>query len=402
MEEHQVSLVLLAGGQGRRMWPLSHAGRAKQLLPLLPGADGERESLLNRLWRQLGRTGLQQDTFVAIGRNQTEALRNQISLSLNVIQEPETYGIYPAVALAASYLYSVASLSLHETVAVLPSDLYVEEEEWLETLKELPAQLHRHQLNRVSTSDGSGIIAFRLGSVISALEAEGLPIPYEQLYRRYEELHSNLESVLTRLFADNPTFRMPELPFHRINSWNSLAAALPESSSIYNDSAVPVIMMGLKDITVAVSATGILIADQRTVMPEEKLLNLYEAEQPLVPGYESGNWGSAVVMNGISGEDGQQSITRKLEVLAGEYLNYSFYLKRKKIWTVLAGVGELIRNEQRTLIRTGDVVEIMPGDRHTVHTRSGLSILEVHFGTELMEDDRIVLADHWEEVSPAM
>ncbi|SFE12219.1 Mannose-1-phosphate guanylyltransferase [Paenibacillus catalpae] len=403
MGEQQVRLVLLAGGQGRRMWPLSHAKRAKQLLPLLPGAEGDRESLLQRLWRQLGQVGMQQDTFIAIGHNQAEALRNQISFSLNVIREPEAKGIFPAVALAASYLYSVASMPLHETVAVVPSDLYLEEEEWLEALKELPEQLRRHQLNHVITSDGSGIVVFRLESVISALAEEGLPISYEQLYRRYEGIHSKLEMVMTRLFEGSPTFRMPELPCHRINSWNSLAAALPENASIYNDSAVPVIMMGLKDITVAISATGILIADQRAVMQPEKLLNPCADEQlPLVPGYEAGNWGSAVVINCTYDEDGQQSITRKLEVNEGGYLNYVFYMKRKQIWTVLAGVGELIRNEERTIVRTGDVIEIMPGQRHTVHARSRLSILEVHFGTALMEDDRIVLADHWEEVSPAM
>lgn len=402
MEEQQVRLVVLAGGQGRRMWPLSHARRAKQLLPLLPGAEGEKESLLSRLWRQLGPAGLQQDTFIAISHSQTEALRNQISTSLNVIQEPEAKGIYPAIALAASYLYSVASLSLQETVAVMPADLYLEEEDWLETLKELPGQLRKHRLSHAVTSDESGIIVFRLESVVSALEAEGLPILYEQLFRRYEELYGNLEQAMSRLFRDSPTFRMPEQPFCRINSWNALAAVQPENASIYNDSAAPVIMMGLSNITVAVSADGILIADRTADICRDQLWNLAAEKRPLVPGYEAGAWGSAVVMSCTTGEDGQQAITRMLEVREGEYLNYAFYLRRKKILTVLAGVGELIRNEERTVIRTGDVIEIKPGERHTVQATSRLSVLESHFGTELTENDRIVLADHWEEVLPSI
>ncbi|MCM3629402.1 sugar phosphate nucleotidyltransferase [Paenibacillus glycanilyticus] len=402
MGEQQVRLVILAGGQGRRMWPLSHARRAKQLLPLLSGPNGERESLLNRLWRQLGKASLQQDTFIAISHNQAEALRNQISVSLNIIQEPMAKGIYPAVALAASYLYSVASIPLHETVAVLPADLYLEEEDWLETLKELPDQLRRHELNHALTSDESGIIVFRLESVISALETEGMPIPYEQLYRCFEELHGNLEGVMSRLFKDSPTFRMPEQPFCRINSWSSLAALQAENASIYNDSAVPVIMMGLSNIMVAVSASGILIAGQETALPHEELQNMNTVEQLLVPGYEAGIWGSAVVMNCLIGDNGQQTITRKLDINEGEYLNYALYMKRKKIWTVLAGVGELIRNEERSVIQAGDVVEIKPGERHTIQARTRLTILEAHFGTELMEDDRIVLADHWEEVLPSM
>ncbi|WP_336773950.1 sugar phosphate nucleotidyltransferase [Paenibacillus sp. MMO-58] len=402
MGEQQVRLVLLAGGQGRRMWPLSHSKRAKQLLPLLPGPSGDKESLLNRLWRQLNQVGLQQDTFITISHNQTETLRSQLSVSLNVIQEPETKGSYPAVALAASYLYSVASIPLHETVAVLPADLYVEEEDWLETLKELPEQLRRHQLNHAVTSDESGIIVFRLESVISALTEEGLPIQYEQLFRRYEELYSRLAGRMIKLFEESPTFRMPEQPFCRINSWNDLAAAFPENASIYNDSAVPVIMMGLSNITVAVSSAGILIADQAACIPDEQSRNISTEQQPLTPGYEAGRWGSAVVINCLSCEDGQQSITRKLEMVDGGFLSYAFYLKRKIVWTVLAGVGELVRNEKRSIIKTGEVVELLPGERHTVMARSGLTLLEAHIGTDLTEDDRIVLGDHWEEVHTAI
>lgn len=398
----QVRLVILAGGQGRRMWPLSHSKRAKQLLPLLPGPLGEKESLLNRLWRQLDQVGLQQDAFLAISRNQTEILRDRLSINLNVIQEPEAKGSYPAVALAASYLYSVASIPLHETVAVLPADLYVEEEDWLETLKELPEQLRRHQLNRALTSDESGIIVFRLETVISALAEEGLPIQYEQLFRQYEELHSRLEDRMIRLFKGSPTFRMPEQPFYRIDSWNALSAAFPENASIYNDSAAPVIMMGLSHITVAISSAGILIADQTAYIPEERMRNISAEHPTLVPGYESGRWGNAVVISCISSEEGQQAITRKLEMVDGGVLGYAFYLKRKLVWTVLAGVGELVRNEKRCSIKAGDVIELQPGERHSVTARSSLTILESHIGTDLTEDDRIVLGDHGEEVSTAI
>ncbi|GLX66022.1 sugar phosphate nucleotidyltransferase [Paenibacillus glycanilyticus] len=402
MGEQQVRLVLLAGGQGRRMWPLSHARRAKQLLPLLPGTNGEQESLLKRLWRQLGNVGLHQDTFIAISRHQTEALRNEIPASLNVIQEPVAAGINPAVALVASYLHTVAAIPLHEIIAVVPADLYVEDEEWFETLKELPEQLRKHQLSRVLTSDSSGIIAFQLKSVISALTEEGLPLAYEQLFRHYEELQGKLESVVSRLLEGSPTFRMPELPFHRINSWNSLAV-LSENASIYNDSAVPVIMMGQSDIIVAVSSAGILIANRKEAIPDDRLRKLSEEEQkPLVPGYEAGQWGNAVVLSCTSGDDGQQSITRKLEMIEGECLSYAFYMKRKKIWTLLTGVGELIRNEKRSILKAGDVVEILPGERHTLLARSGICLLEAHIGPALTEDDRIVLADHWEEVRTLM
>lgn len=399
MGEQQVRLVLLAGGQGRQMWPLSHAKRAKQLLPLLTSEEGAKQSLLQRLWNQLGKIDMQQDTFITISRHQVDTVRNQIEGSLNVIREPESRGMYPAVALAAAYLYSVASIPLHETVAVLPSDLYLEDEEWLEALKELPEQFHKHELSLVQTSDGSGILAFQLGTVISCLQQGGMPLQYEQLYRRYDELHSSLAQVIAQLVEGCPTFKMPELPFFHINSWDTLHNALPNNDPIHNDSAVPIVMKGLSDIIVAFSSAGILVAPKGTVNSEMGLQG-FRSEEPLfLSGYEESSWGHATVINSTTTNlEGQQSVTRKLTVIAGRELAYELYLKRKKIWTVLAGEGEAVLNEERRVVRAGDVIEIAPRVKHTIRAASPLSIIEVQIGSDLMEDDRIILADNWEDL----
>ena len=47
-----MQLVLLSGGSGKRLWPLSNNARSKQFLPLLEKEDGTMESMVQRVVRQ--------------------------------------------------------------------------------------------------------------------------------------------------------------------------------------------------------------------------------------------------------------------------------------------------------------------------------------------------------------
>lgn len=38
-------IILLCGGEGRRLWPLSHPGRTKPFIPSFEGAAGKRLSI---------------------------------------------------------------------------------------------------------------------------------------------------------------------------------------------------------------------------------------------------------------------------------------------------------------------------------------------------------------------
>ena len=51
-------LILLSGGSGKRLWPLSNEARSKQFLRLLPSPDGGRESMVQRVIRQIRESGL--------------------------------------------------------------------------------------------------------------------------------------------------------------------------------------------------------------------------------------------------------------------------------------------------------------------------------------------------------
>lgn len=43
-----MNIVLLSGGSGKRLWPLSNDIRSKQFIKIFKGADGDYESMLQR------------------------------------------------------------------------------------------------------------------------------------------------------------------------------------------------------------------------------------------------------------------------------------------------------------------------------------------------------------------
>lgn len=84
-----MKIILLSGGSGKRLWPLSNRNRAKQYLSVLQGPSGEKESMLQRMWRQLDEADLQEHTRIATCRQQVELLQRQIGDKAPLIIEPE-------------------------------------------------------------------------------------------------------------------------------------------------------------------------------------------------------------------------------------------------------------------------------------------------------------------------
>lgn len=48
-----MNLVLLSGGSGQRLWPLSNDIRSKQFIKFFHREDGELESMVQRVYRQI-------------------------------------------------------------------------------------------------------------------------------------------------------------------------------------------------------------------------------------------------------------------------------------------------------------------------------------------------------------
>ncbi|SFB25426.1 mannose-1-phosphate guanylyltransferase [Cohnella sp. OV330] len=246
-----MKIVLLSGGSGKRLWPLSNDSRSKQFLKVLKDSSGRPESMIQRVWRQLGDAGLQDHAYVATGKSQVEILYGQLGSDVRLIPEPSRRDTFPAIALAATHLYAMEGVSLSETIVVMPVDPYVDGRFFAELAKleraldasgadlalvgvqpTYPSEKYGYIVpgSGVAGEDGSagtaagayeggdepfmtvrgfrekpakeeaekmiaegalwncGVFAFKLDFLINILIAHELPIQHEEMARRYDAL----------------------------------------------------------------------------------------------------------------------------------------------------------------------------------------------------------------------
>lgn len=229
-----MKIVILSGGPGRRVWPLSDTNMPKQYLPVLDGPDGKQESMVQRLWRQLVTADLMEETRIATCGEHVQLLKQQLGPNVPLACEPSQRGSYSAAMLAASYLYTVAGVTPNETIIVLPADFYVEKN-FFHCIRSLPKLLResgssvmmvgikaehpsprygyivpdnegvedfgydwkvKHYYEKPSEAEAEalkeqgalwncGVYACRLEYLLSRLSEAGLPVHYEELYNRY-------------------------------------------------------------------------------------------------------------------------------------------------------------------------------------------------------------------------
>ena len=121
-------IVLLSGGSGKRLWPLSNDLCSKQYIKLM-NHDEEQEnrekcSMLQRVFGQLKNVGLSENTIVCASSAQVELIESQLDGAAEVAVEPMRRDTFPAVMLSCAYLLSKKGAKEDDVVAFLPVDPY--------------------------------------------------------------------------------------------------------------------------------------------------------------------------------------------------------------------------------------------------------------------------------------
>lgn len=112
--------VIIAGGAGTRLWPMSRTGMPKQLLPFIQTPEGPR-SLLNLSAARLRGLIEPQNLFICTGAAYTQQVLNDLAVlpESQVLPEPMGRDTANAVGFAAAVLYK---LDPESSMAILTAD----------------------------------------------------------------------------------------------------------------------------------------------------------------------------------------------------------------------------------------------------------------------------------------
>jgi mannose-1-phosphate guanylyltransferase len=453
-----MKLVLLSGGSGKRLWPLSNDSRSKQFLKVLVNPENEMESMVQRVWRQLSGAGLGESSFVATSKAQVEMIQGQLG-SVPIIVEPERRDTFPAIALAATYLYSIVGVSLNEVVTILPVDPYVDEEFFskiveleelinttgadlalmgveptypsekygyivpeVDTLaenkgtsfykvnrfSEKPTEEKAKQLIEEKALWNCGVFAFKLDYVINHLISNGFPIQYEEMAKQYDKLPKISFDYEIVEKAEHLVVTPYSGYWKDLGTWNTLTEEMdtnqigkgvisPDSSNTHliNELDIPVVVLGLDNVVVATSPDGILVTEKDA---SPRIKDMLKSLDDLRPMYEERRWGTYRVLDYKKYGDGREVLTKRMCISAGKNISYQLHLKRREVWTIVSGEGEFILDEKLRRVKAGDVLEIPVGGRHCIRAISDLEYIEVQTGSELVEEDNIRLYLEWDEI----
>ena len=129
--------VLLSGGSGKRLWPLSNEARPKQYLKVVNKEMNsmERCSMLQRVWDQMKEAGISSRAVITAGGDQTELIKSQVK-EARIAVEPGRRDTFAAVLLSCSWLYTKLGAGKEDYAAIMPVDPYTEGS-YFETVKSL-------------------------------------------------------------------------------------------------------------------------------------------------------------------------------------------------------------------------------------------------------------------------
>lgn len=431
-----MNIILLSGGSGKRLWPLSNDIRSKQFIKIFQKKDGTYESMVQRVYRQIKETDETAKVTIATSRAQISAIHNQLGEGVCISPEPCRRDTFPAMALSAAHLTDIQGIDPEESVVVCPVDPFVEKE-YFEALKALSVQAGKGEANLVLLGIAPAYPSEKYGYIIPEKEEK---LSFVKTFREkptaqkakeyieqgalwnggvfacklkyllekahelmdftdYQDLYDKYDTMEKISFDYAVVEKEPKIQVMRyagqwkdIGTWNTMTEAMEETVvgrgimdetckdvHIVNELDVPILAMGLQDVVISASPEGILVADKEQSSYMKPFVDQMDGQVK----FAEKSWGSYRVIDMES-----DSMTIKVTLHAGNSMNYHSHRHRDEIWTVIEGEGRTIVDGMEQKVKAGDVITMSAGCRHTVIAETKLKLIEVQIGEEISVQDK--------------
>lgn len=432
----KVNIVLLSGGSGKRLWPLSNDIRSKQFIKIFKKEDGTYESMLQRVYRQIKKIDYDATVTIATSKEQVSAINNQLGVGTHISIEPCRKDTFPAIALATAYLIDVLGVDPEEAVVVCPVDPYVDED-YFEELKRLSDQANKGEANLVlmgieptypsekygyiiPESDdyvanvlkfkekptqeiakeyiaqgalwNGGVFAYKLKYLMQRAHEMFEFENYQDLLDKYDKLPKNSFDYAVVEHEKKIQVQRFSGMWKDLGTWNTLTESMEEevigqgfvnqdckNVHILNEMDVPILALGLHDVVISASPEGILVSDKEQSSYIKPYVDKFEKQIM----FAETSWGSYKVIDVETA-----SMTIKVTLNPGHSMNYHSHRNRDEVWIVLSGKGKTIVDGCCQFIRMGDIITMKAGCRHTVIAKTELKLIEVQIGYDINVTDK--------------
>ena len=439
-----MQLVLLSGGSGKRLWPLSNNARSKQFLPLLEKEDGTMESMVQRVVRQVREANLTDDITLATNASQLDIIINQLGDSVSVVTEPERRDTFPAIALASGYLKLKKGCPDDEVVVIMPCDPFTEAG-YFETIgrmvrcveadvaelvlmgitptypsekygyvvpvtdhlmaegsmavskfTEKPNVERAKELLGMGALWNGGLFAFRLGYMMEIAQRYVKADSFEEMRSRYSEFPKISFDYEVAEKADSVAVLPYSGQWKDLGTWNTLTDELHHhiignavmgprctNTHVINELQYPIYVDGMEDTVIAASPDGIIVCRKKYTEDIKKAVD-HLTPRPM---YEERRWGSYRVIDDMTYADGRHSLTKSLTINAGKNISYQVHRHRSEAWTIVEGEGIFVLDGVERKVGPGETVVIPVNHYHALKALTTLTFIEVQTGNPLVEED---------------
>ncbi len=430
-----MNIILLSGGSGKRLWPLSNDIRSKQFIKIFKKNDNDYESMVQRIYGQIRAVDPDATVTIATSKSQVSSIHNQLGTDVGISVEPCRRDTFAAIALATAYLHDVMNVPADEAVVVCPVDPYVDASyfECVNTLYETAQKGDRnlvlmgieptypsekygyikpgpdgsYTFTEKPTADkaaeyisqgalwNGGVFAYKLSYVLDKAKDLLGTASYSDLFSGYKDLRKISFDYAVVEHETSIEVLKYSGEWKDLGTWNTLTEAMTEpvigdgrlkekceNVHIINELGIPILAMGLKDIVISASPEGILVSDKE----QSSYIKPYvdRLDQPIM--FAEKSWGSYRVLDVTD-----TSHTIKVTLNPGHCMNYHAHTRRDETWTVISGSGIATLDGNEIRLVAGSTIEMKAGVKHTIRNEEAvpLQLIEVQLGDNIDVSDKI-------------